>query len=179
MGKRIRSIYSTEHYAYILEHGNWLVVVENPKDGFWSNSYESWKYDAWFDFIFYDIPPDSVFGFTKSILSLNSSDLNLLKDQLEIYKKKSQIIIGSKIKWIFTSESKKLGIYVDSISSIDLPNVKGFQIGKPDTSKRTHLILFPKKNIELNIEIIEGENGNVTQDNIDQIIRTFSPDSKN
>ncbi len=173
------SRYHSELISYIVKHGSWIVVVENPKDGFWSGAYESWKYDAWFDFIYYDIPSDSLFGFTKSVLSVNSVDLYLLQDELEIYKKMSQIILGSKIKWVFTSKSKKHGRYVDSIYSFDLPNVKGFQIGKPDTSKLTHLILFPKKNIELNIEIFKGENGNITQDHIDQIIRTFLPDSKN
>jgi len=82
------------------------------------------------------------------------------------------------LKTIYTKEFDRKG-FVDSIYSFNESNVKGFQIGNPITTDIIVLILFPNSDVELNVFVFEGENGEVTQDHIDYIIYNFEQIKEN
>jgi len=173
--------HTTKHHldycAYIVSPKEWLVVIENPRDSIGTTTFQQFRSEAWFDYLFYDIPQNNQFEFVKSILKANPADLNKIHDQGQIYYKKVQLIIASLLKPLFMPGHTERDDYVDSIYYFTLPNVKGFQIGKPEKDKITRLVLYPEDNKEIHIIVYEGENGHVTQDHIDFMIRNFEQNS--
>ena len=164
--------YRTDPASCIVKFNQWLVAIEDPSGGTGSLAYETWKYEL-LDSIFNNDPPNNLYDFVKIILCTSYNDLQNEQNLLKSVRQKSLLTTLLIVKRLYIHENPEQGIYADSIFSFDLPNIKGFQIGRPSTSNQTILILFPNNDTELTIRIIKGKKGAVTQNHVDYIIRNF------
>jgi hypothetical protein len=165
----------------VFKYNNWAIVFDNPTENSLPGSYayKDWKSEDHLNLIFYNGPPKNQYEFTSAVLHANASDLTNSYDIKRRIKEKVLLWSLIFIKQLYTLEYEKLDYYVNSIYSFDETNVKGFQIGNPKSTDLIVLVLFPNDDVELNLQIFKGKNGEVTQDHIDYIIHNFEQIKEN
>lgn len=168
-------IYSTDSTSIVKRTDNWLVALENPTESRGLFYYETWK-SVIIDSNFFDYPEKKLFEYIKLILSTIPTNSHNRTNLHEIVKEKTLQLTLLIQKHGYTTVAKKRGNKVESIYAFSEKNIKGFQIGHPDTSKYISLLLFPDDNTEIHIAIIKGDSGIVSQKHIDFIIHNFALD---
>ena len=178
--EKTKEVYRFKTDFCVLKTGNWLVLFSNPSENFFFplDFYKDWKSEGHLDLIFYNRPPKSKYEFISAVLNAKESDLTDSYDIEKSLKEKVLLWTLMLLKSRYTKEFDRKG-FVDSIYSFNESNVKGFQIGNPITTDIIALILFPNSDVELNVLVFEGENGEVTQDHIDYIIYNFEQIKEN